>query len=88
MTQLGFPSITVLGRGVHHCTRHIVCLWGFHRINKYQLSIYLNYKYSMLIILFYAAKHTLEDEDDMLLIDSDYRFSDEEDNNFYNLMFK
>jgi len=30
--------------------------------------------------MFYAAKHTLEDEDDVLLIDSDFRFSDEEDN--------
>jgi len=40
----------------------------------------------MSIILFYAEKYTLEDENDVLLIDSDYQFSDEEDNNFYNLM--
>jgi len=34
----------------------------------------------MLIIIFYVAKHTLEDEDDVLLIDSDFQFSDEETN--------
>jgi len=39
----------------------------------------------MLIILFYAAKHTLEDED-VLPIESDYEFSDDEDNIFYNRM--
>jgi len=30
--------------------------------------------------MFYAAKHTFGDEDDVMLIDSDFRFSDEENN--------